>query len=497
MRHAILSARLHHMKPPFLPSPDLCPLYSGCICDQKYDPNGPRFMRSCDPSQDWHGFESPAAMGFGSSPEADPRRRRHQHHQDQRHPHQRAVDGRHSGQSCHRGEPRFSPQLPHTSPTADEIEQLKDHCDSIGREIRRYDKAGRSDEAVPARAGSGLFKSQAVIETIATVVHEDGLPDRVKHLALEIFERSCQRLLKQGRMSKLDMLQDVLVATSLASKWINSSKNLKCAVQVRLMQLHSHRWASKASVLVRELQMFETLDYSIPPSIHCTIESLVTILAANAEVQQIDIEREALDRLVDPLLMVTAVSLPAPTANPTAKPEYLSLPTLQRAPQTTPLPKKLPPKKRGGGGGWCGGTLMNNRCWHFAARSPCRPYFALFDPPEPSFQLQPPPPCVCCRQPASHRLMHSTANPRDRPCCFAGPRKDAAGQGRHPGRVHAAVLRHRLRGVQSHQQRHWRRGRGHSKCRQPRSAGRHRGLRRRNPGPRQPRAHVSSPRGRF
>ena len=60
--------------------------------------------------------------------------------------------------------------------------------------------------------------------------------------------------------------------------------------------------------------MFETLDYSIPPSIHCTIEGLVTILAANAEVQQIDIEREALDRLINPLLMVTAVSKETPTA---------------------------------------------------------------------------------------------------------------------------------------------------------------------------------------
>lgn len=67
-------------------------------------------------------------------------------------------------------------------------------------------------------------------------------------------------------------------------------------------------------MLERELQMFETLDYSIPPSIHCTIEGLVTILAANAEVQQIDIEREALDRLINPLLMVTAVSKETPTA---------------------------------------------------------------------------------------------------------------------------------------------------------------------------------------
>ena len=80
MRHAVLSAHPHHMKPPFLPSPDLCPLYSDCICDQKHDPNGPRFTLSCDPCQD-DPTDDPAAMGFGS-PEADPRRRHHQHHQD-------------------------------------------------------------------------------------------------------------------------------------------------------------------------------------------------------------------------------------------------------------------------------------------------------------------------------------------------------------------------------------------------------------------------------
>ena len=96
------------------------------------------------------------------------------------------------------------------------------------------------------------------IETIATIVHENGLPDRVKHLALEIFERSCQRLLKQGHIKKLDMLQDVLVATSLASKWINSSKNLKCAVQVRLLQLHSHHRASKVHQLRRHFEPVHT-----------------------------------------------------------------------------------------------------------------------------------------------------------------------------------------------------------------------------------------------
>ena len=118
--------------------------------------------------------DDPAEMEFGS-PDVDPRHCQHHRHQEQPHPqHRQHQHQEHDGprgrskqpQRRHRDEPdpTFSPPPPppQPSPTTDEIEQLKDHCDSIGREIRRYDKAVRSDEAVPAQAGSGFFKSQTV-----------------------------------------------------------------------------------------------------------------------------------------------------------------------------------------------------------------------------------------------------------------------------------------------------------------------------------------------